>query len=485
MLTPWVMDEMQTVKLQDKRLEARLRSVLSQLAGRPTASIPAACGGHAEMTAAYRLFDNEKVTFDNILKAHAEATRQRIAAQPVAILIQDTTEVDLTRPGQVVAGAGPLDGDSRMGALLHLLHGFTPDGTPLGTVEALAWTRDEERVASASLSRAQRAATPIEEKESYRWVTTLQQARQVASDCPSTRCICVADSEADIYEVFAVGVAESKGIEWIVRACQNRALCRENTDEFDAAYVREHVLAQPVLFTHTTKVRGRKPKIGCETRGRRQARVSRTAEVAVRAARVALRPPYRPSGKLPVVMLNVVLVHEEHPPSGEDPIEWLLLTSLPIGDLEQVRRVIQYYCTRWMIEVFFRVLKSGCRVEERRFETLDRLLPCLAVYLIVAWRTLYVCRLGRSRPNLDCEAVFEPAEWKAVWKVLRRGDPPSHPPTLDEMVRLVAQLGGYVNRKRAAPPGPQTLWIGLQRARDFALCWQLFGPEVHQQARDV
>jgi len=474
MLAPWIMDEMKTVELHDKRLDARLRTVLAQLADRPTASIPAACGGHAEMTAAYRLFDNEKATFDNILEAHADATRQRIAHQSVVILAQDTTEVDLTRPDQVVAGVGPLDGNSRVGALLHILHAFTPDGTPLGTVHALAWTR--EGVGCASLTRAERAATPIEEKESHRWVTTLEHARRVARDCPTSKCICVADSEADIYEVFAEGMAEPGSIEWIVRACQNRALCPKNTGEMDIAYVREAVLAQNVLFTHTTKVRGRKPKVGCETRGRRQARVSRTAEVAVRAARVTLRPPWRADRQLPAVTMNVVLVREDNPPAGEEPIEWLLLTSLPIGDLEQVRQVIQYYCTRWMIEVFFRVLKSGCRVEERRFEALDRLLTCMAVYLIVAWRTLYVCRVARSCPDLSCEAVFEPAEWKAVWKVVRRTDPPSDPPRLDEMVRLVAQLGGYVNRKRAAPPGPQTLWIGLQRAHDFALCWQLFGP---------
>ncbi len=485
MLAPWVMDELQTVKLGDKRLDARLRTVLSQLADQPAASIPAACGGHAEMAAAYRLFDNEKATFDNILEAHADATRQRIAGQSVAILIQDTTEVNLTRPEQVVAGVGPLDGNSRVGALLHLLHAFTPDGTPLGTVQAMAWTRDEEAVGNASLSRAERAVMPIEAKESYRWVTTLQQARRVASPCSATTCVCVADSEADIYEVFAEGMAEPGSIEWIVRACQNRALSRENTAETDTVYVREHVFAQSVLFSHTVKVRGREPKVGCETRSRRQARVSRTAEVAVRAARVALRPPYRPAGKLPTVMLNVVLVHEADPPPGEEPIEWLLLTSLPIDDPEQVRRVIQYYCTRWMIEVFFRVLKSGCRVEERRFEQLDRLLTCLAVYLIVAWRVLYVCRLGRSCPDLDCEAVFEPAEWKAVWKVVCRTDPPRTPPRLGEMVRLVAQLGGYVNRKRAAPPGPQTLWIGLQRAHDFALCWQLFGPDAPKQLPDV
>src|SRR5881227_3470475 len=126
----WAIDEMKTADLNDKRLNDRLREVLSQLAARPTASIPAACGGRADMAAAYRLFDNEKATLDNILEPHAEMTRQRMSAQPVVLLVQDTTEIDVTRPEQQVAGAGPLDGDTRRGALLHLLHGFTPDGTP-------------------------------------------------------------------------------------------------------------------------------------------------------------------------------------------------------------------------------------------------------------------------------------------------------------------------------------------------------------------
>jgi len=154
------------------------------------------------------------------------------------------------------------------------------------------------------------------------------------------------------------------------------------------------------------------------------------------------------------------------------------VTSLPVDEIEHVRQVIQYYCVRWMIEVFFRVLKSGCRVEERRFEHIDRLLSCLAVYLIVAWRTLYVCRVGRGCPDISCEAVFEPAEWKSVWNVIHRTTPPSVPPRLGEMVRLVAQLGGYVNRKHCDPPGPQTIWLGLQRMHDFALSWQLFGPDA-------
>lgn len=476
MVAPWLMDEMKTANLNDKRLNKRLQQVLSQLASRPTASIPAACGGRAEMEAAYRLFDNEKATFDNILEAHTDATRQRIAAEQVVLLVQDTTEVDLTRPEQQVEGAGPLDGGTRRGALLHLLHAFTPNGTPLGTIQAKAWVRDEEG-RCASMSRAERAATPIEEKESYRWVVALREAREEAARCPATRLVCVADSEADIYEVLAEGMAEPRTVDWIVRACQDRALHLQEKGAVEK-HLREEVAAQPVLFTHTIGVRGRKAKVSCEHRGRRQPRESREAEMAVRAAQVTLRAPWRADRKLPPVTVNVVLVSEVNPPDDDEPVEWILVTSLPVDDIEQVRQVIQYYCARWMIEVFFRVLKSGCRVEERRFEHIDRLLTCLAVYLIVAWRTLYVCRLGRECPDISCEAVFDPAEWKAVWKVVRRQNPPSQPPPLATMVRLVAQLGGYVNRKRHDAPGPQTVWLGLQRMHDFALCWQVFGPEA-------
>lgn len=480
MLAAWITDEMKTVALPDKRLDERLRQVLSQVAARPTASIPAACGGRAEMVAAYRFFENENTSFDNILQPHREATRQRMAAQPTVILVQDTTEIDVTRPEQQVVGAGPLDGNSRRGALLHLLHAFTPDGTPLGTIQGTAWTR-EEGPGCASLTRAQRAAMPIEDKESRRWVLGLRQAVEQSRHCPATRLILAADSESDIYEVLAEGTAETNRIDWIVRACQDRVLLCEGGENKGETHLRDYLLEQPELFRKTIPVRGRKAKVGCETSGRKQPRQSRKAEVVIRAARVTLRPPWRADRKLPPVTINVVLVREVDPPPGDEPVEWLLLTTLPVDDLEKVREVIQYYCMRWMIEVFFRVLKSGCLVEDRLFEYMDRLLTCLGVYVIVAWRTLYVCRLGRSCPEMDCEAIFEPAEWKSVWKVVHREDPPAKPPALGVFVRLVAQLGGYIDRKRTEP-GPQTLWIGLQRMHDFATCWQLFGPDAKNES---
>jgi hypothetical protein len=279
---------------------------------------------------------------------------------------------------------------------------------------------------------------PIEAKESYRWLESLRRVREVAQEVPGTRCILVADSESDIYEVLAEPRGATRQVDWIIRACHDRAT----------------VPAED------------------ETAGQ-----LRAAVVEVRAAEVDLRPPWRPDRKLPPVRAHVVQAREVDPPAGEEPVEWLLITTLPIDTIDDVRTIIQYYTIRWMMEVFFRVLKSGCRVERRRFEHVDRELRFIAVALVVAWRVLMVCRLGRSCPDLDCEAIFEPSEWKSVYVAVHRCAPPEQPPRLGEMIRLIAQLGGYVNTpKRKDPPGPQTLWLGMQRMSDLAWAWETFGP---------
>jgi len=247
MLASWVTEEVKDVDLQDKRLNDRFAVVLDQLAGHPTASIPAACGGSTEMRAAYRFFDNEKVGFENVLQPHIEATCKRMADQPVVILAQDTTEIDLTRPEQQVVGAGPLDGNSRRGIFLHPLMGFTPDGTPLGIIYAEAWMRDDESPTPKSDRETQRKHTPLEEKESVRWLDTYRQAREQAEQIPETQSICVADSEADIYEVLEESQEEPQKLDWIVRACQNRALQKgEEQGENAGNHLRERVLSKDV-----------------------------------------------------------------------------------------------------------------------------------------------------------------------------------------------------------------------------------------------
>jgi hypothetical protein len=483
----WAREEVGSADFGDERLDARATTLLTSLGSRPNLSIPAACAGRAETQAAYRFFDNPKVTFEKVLAPHALRTRERMAARDdVVLLVQDTTEIELTRPGGEVGGVGELGG-SRRGFLLHVMHAFTADGTPLGT----AWSQVVNRVDGVrhdppARKRERNKARPIEDKESMRWLAGLRAARELAGRTPRARCVCVADSEADVYELFAEPRAEpgatARAVDLLIRAGQDRAL--EPCGPAPAGGpLRARVMARPVLYEVELLVRGREAKTGVEDRARRQGRQTRRAEVQVRAAAaVTLRPPWRQDRTLPPVAVNVVMVGEANPPAGEPAVEWVLVTTLPVDTPEQVRTVVGYYCARWNVEVLFRTLKSGCRVERRRFEHADRVLPCLGLYLIVAWRTLFVCRMGRECPDADCELLFEPSEWKAVWVAVHGGKPPRERPRLAEVVHLVARLGGYV-RRPDSPPGAQTMWIGLQRMYDLAWAWESFGPGTKHGAR--
>jgi hypothetical protein len=368
-----------------------------------------------------------------------------------------------------------LDG-SRRGVFLHDLQAFTPDGTPLGTVWARYLNRTGEQPEQTAAQRRRRLKrTPLEQKESVRWLTGLRQAREVAARLPQVQCVCVGDSEADMYELFAEPRGECDGpqVDWLVRACHDRAV--EGGEDDGHGHLRQRVRSTAVRYTAQFLIRGREAKTTAEHRARRQAREAREATVEVRAATVTLRPPWRADCKLPPVTVNVVLVSECDPPKDEPAVEWVLVTTLPIDSRQAVRRVVEYYCVRWSIEILFRTLKSGCRIERRRFEHVDRTLPCLALYLVVAWRTLFVCRMGRDCPDADCETLFEPSEWKAVWTAMHHKKPPKQRPRLSEMVHLIARLGGYIERPESEP-GPQTVWIGLQRMRDLSWAWQTFGP---------
>ena len=474
MVADWAEEEFETIDLKDKRLNRRAKKVLTALGERPTASIPAACGGHTEMVATYRLFENAKVTFDTVLSPHLEQTKKRVAGNPVVLFVQDTTELDLTRPGSHVTGVGPMDGLSRQGAFVHLQHAFTDDGIPLGTASAYVWARSpDEPGMTQSKKLKRRRAAHIEAKESFRWIQGLRAVRAISEYAKDTTCICIADSEADIFEMFTESRSTDRGgqIDWIIRACQDRVV-DAGTAESQETRLREAAAAGPALSTKTIEVRARTSMVANEKRARLQSRNDRKAIVTIRAATVTLLPPKRAGGKAIPVTVNVVLVREDQPPEGEIAIEWVLVTTLPIGDMEAVEAIIKYYEQRWSIEVFFRTLKSGCRVEERRFENLDRLLPCIAIYLIVAWRTLLLCRLGRACPDISCATIFEPSEWKSVYAKTTKKTPPGQPPRLNEMIRMIAQLGGYVNVPgREDMPGVQTLWLGMQRMRDLAWAW--------------
>ena len=236
-----------------------------------------------------------------------------------------------------------------------------------------------------------------------------------------------------------------------------------------------------MLGTLEVEVSARRASSGGD-RKRRQSRSARTATVTVRSATVTLHPPYRPDRQLPAVTVNVVLALEESPPAGEIAVEWLLVTDLDVSGVAAATRCLTYYTRRWDAEVYFRVLKSGCGVEKLQLETTERVVNALAVYWVVAWRVLSVLMLGRECPDVSCDVVLEEAEWKSVYQVATGRKPPRRPPPLGMLVRLIAGLGGYLDRPNDPPPGPKAMWVGLSKPE----CWHVAGsPSVPEQRRDV
>ena len=257
--------------------------------------------------------------------------------------------------------------------------------------------------------------------------------------------------------------------DYVIRAKEDRSTLERNPAAGPAAYhkVREEASRSTLLATRTVELPAT-PK-----------RKARAATLEVRAMTVQVKPPHARS-RLPSVTVNVVLVEEIGGPGDGTDVSWLLMTTLPISTIDEVLRVVDYYVARWSVEIYFRVLKTGCRVEEIRLETNQRLKNCLAFYNIIAWRVLYLTTMNRTSPTLPCTAMFDDAEWKSVWRVVKKQPLPQSPPTLSEFMKLLTRLGGYNNRATERAAGPLPIWIGLRRMLDFATAWLVFGPERNQ-----
>jgi hypothetical protein len=457
-----IAEEVNGIQLGDRRLNKRSRTILESLAANPEASINAACNGWSETLAAYRFFDNASVTPEQILKPHREATKRRLREHPVVLIVQDTTELDFTK--HPPKDAGCLDMPDRFGLYEHVQLAVTPDKLCLGVVEAEFFDRAPETLGKS----AERSALPIEQKESFRWLEGYRSARELARESPATHIVSVADREADIYDIF-VEAQRQPGVraDFLIRAKLDRCTPERDVAAGPATYckVRDEVSRSPLRTTRTIDL-GQTPK-----------RAARPARLEIRAIAVRVKPPHERS-RLPSVAYNVVLVEEVGGPGDGTDVSWLLITSLPIETIDQILLVIDYYVARWTVEIYFRTLKTGCRVEDIQLETNHRLKNCLAFYQIIAWRVLYLTYLNRTCPTLPCTSVFDESEWKSVWRVVMKQPLPKQPPMLSAFLQLLTQLGGYNNRATEDPPGPQPLWIGLRRMTDFATAWLAFGPQT-------
>ena len=493
-MNDWIEEEFGAVQLGDERLNERLRGLLRRKWQHPQRSVSAACQGRAEIEAASRFFANAKTAPDKIFATHRAAIVERIrqGGYTRVLLVHDTTECDFTTHKKL-QGRGPLSGPERRGFFAHNLLVVTPERVPLGVWYSFIYARDEP--ADDPVDRKQ---LPIEQKESFRWLEGYREACALAGLVPECEVLCVGDRESDIYELF---------VEYEQRCAQGlpvaQLLIRSNRDRCLEPFAspgeasagpaepaagtpgRDKILsrlaAAPVLGT----VKFRVPEAiqrNKKVKGSRQPpvhRSARTVEQEVKALPIRLQPPYRRAaagGALPVVELFVVEARELHPPAGEEPLVWVLLTTRPVANFAQAGEELELYLCRWEIELLHRVVKSGCRVEQiqQRFDF--RIKPVIVLYLIVAWRLLYVMRLGRACPDLPCDLVFDASEWQPVVVVLKGRAALAHKPTLGEMVLMVGELGGYVRRKNDPQPGMKSMWIGFMRVADFARCWECFGP---------
>ena len=448
----WAETELGDAALGDARLRARLLTLARDCYARPQAQLPQACASRANTKAAYRFFDHPRVQLQTLLAPHHEATAARVAKQPVVLAVQDSTSLNYTAH-PTTKGLGPLNtrADHSIGLWLHDTMAFTPAGLPLGLVDIQLWARDP-----ALNGTATRYARALEDKESVKWLTSYASACKLKAQCPETLVVSVGDREADVYELFLAAAEQPEGARLLVRAERTRRMTQEHASLW--TFMQE----QPVAGTHTLRV----PRQGT--------RKAREAAMELRFAAVTLKPPKR-KPKLANVRLWAVWTRELDPPPGVKPLEWMLLTDVPVDTLEQAQERLAWYAQRWQIEVYHRTLKSGCRIEARQLGRADRLEACLAIDLVVAWRIFHLAKQGRETPDVPCTVYFEEAEWKALYmRVHHTAQLPSAPPSLYQAMRMVAALGGFLGRKSDGEPGTTTLWRGLQRLDDLTNMYRIF-----------
>jgi hypothetical protein len=475
----WIDDEMADINIGDKRLDKRTKAVIKRLDNSTEGSFTQCFKTRAELVGAYRLFDNPFVIPDKILSGHYESTILRIKQQKVVLLVNDTSSIDYTGKDSV-EGLGILETSYTKGILIHPTLAITPDRTCLGIIESQMWTRDGN-AHRKSLSSEIRRNEPIEQKESFRWLVSYRKACLLAQQNPQTQFISVGDRESDILELIVEAVQakeEYNGADIIIRINHHRVLANEKSKKSSPKTLCDEIQLEDAEEQRKLKKKLAKAPILGEIEfviPSRNGKPERKVKQAVRAITVKLNGKKVGDKQYPSVSTNAVCCVEENPPVGEKPICWMFFTTLPIDTLAQVINVIKFYLCRWEIEVFFKILKSGCKIEERELKTADRLKNMMTVFFILAWRIMYVMSMGRKHPDIPCSEVFEDAEWKSVFKIMQKTAIPPTPPSLGTMIFMIAQLGGYQSGKNRPPPGPKVMWRGMNKMSDFALAWESFG----------
>jgi hypothetical protein len=422
-------------------------------------SIPFACQDWASTKAAYRFFSNTKVEEGDILSGHFAATRARYdACDGPILLLQDTTEFTYQRRKPHAVGftkninsgrdkEGRLRHHAVCGILMHSSLAVTVEGLPLGLAAVKFWNRDKFRGTAALKRKINPTRVPIEQKESIRWLENLRQSVDRLGH--PDRCIHVGDRESDIFELYCL--TQELGTHFVVRTCVDR-LAGDGSHTIsaemsDVSAVGQHIIEVRDDTGEATKV-----------------------TLDVRFKRIQVLPPIGKQKRYPSLDLTVIHAVEPSVPKGRKRIEWKLLTDIPVTSRADAVEKIKWYAIRWKIEVFHKILKSGCRAEDAKLRTADRLANLVSVFCIISWRVLWLTMIARTSPSSPPTVALTDTEIAILdYLVSDTGNRQTQTGTLIFYLTKLARLGGYLARAADPPPGNTVIWRGLSRLTDIKI----------------
>jgi hypothetical protein len=444
--------------LPEKRLRERAIKIGLASTERPGAAMTGAFDHWEDTRAAYDFFENERMSLDVLLEPPMRVVGQTLRGLPegsTVLGVQDTTEINLSHLN-TMSGLGEIGNPKNQGLFLHPSLAVTTDGVPIGLLSTQIWTRPPSKHGKA---KRRRAAT-FEDKESLRWWTAIEHAEERVDR--RGLLVHTSDRESDIYELFTRAKAASYRL--LVRASRDRRV------EGEHGTLWAQVGSFPSSKKHrTVSVPERPAKDG------KPARAARETTVAIRYGAVALRAPHGASGS---VEMWAIEVSEVAPPKGVEPIDWLLLTLDPITSFAEAWLRVEWYRCRWRIEEFFKVLKSGCRIEARQFESLGTFEVSLGISMLTAVHLLGLVKRARIEPDAPANVVLSSDEEHVLIQHANtmRNREASPSLRLAEAVVLIAMLGGYKARACDGPPGWITLWRGYRRLSNLVEGYRLARP---------
>ena len=451
----WLDTELAGCALADNRLTRRLRKVLAQIGGAMGQSIPLACQDWANTKAAYRFFSNDRVSEADVLAGHFLSTRDRLAAHGgMVLMLHDTTEFSYQRERPEAIGItksinsgrdkqGRVRSHTVCGIMMHSSLAITTNGLPLGLGAVRFWTRDKFKGTAALKRKINPTRVPIEFKESIRWLENLRQSTALMDE--PAQCVHIGDRESDIYELFCT--AQNAGTHFVIRTCVDRL-----------AGDGDHTIADEMAETmvkglHRIEVRDKSGD-------------PQKAVLEIRYRQIRVLPPIGKQKRYPALNLTVIHAEERGTPANRDKITWKLITDLPVRSRRDAVEKIRWYAMRWKIEVFHKVLKSGCRAEEAKLRTAQRLTNLIALFCILAWRVFWMTMIRRSKPNAPPTLALSNTELALLDHAVRDKTPPKQR-NLEHYLNKIARLGGYLARAHDPPPGNMVMWRGMTRLNDI------------------